>query len=204
MVEALRSRAGPSDEELMVRFQQGDKEAFEALYRKYKNPIFSFLSRQYRTHETARELTQEVFIRVIRSAGSFRHGSRFATWLFTIARNLAIDSSRKARHRQAASLDQRAGDDGPSLIDRIPGRAPGPERSTAGARLQDEVGKAIANLPDEQREVFLLREYHGLPFREIAEIVDAKEGTVKSRMRYALEALREELAEWSEYARTLP
>ena len=188
----------------MARYQQGDQEAFEALYRKYKNPIFSFLSRQYRTHETARELTQEVFIRVIRCARSFRHGSRFTTWLFTIARNLAIDSSRKARHRQATSLDQRGKDDAPALVDRIPGKEPGAERSIAGTRLQGEIVEAIAKLPDEQREVFLLREYHGLPFREIAVVVDAKEGTVKSRMRYALEALREELAEWSDYARTLP
>jgi RNA polymerase sigma-70 factor (ECF subfamily) len=72
------------------------------------------------------------------------------------------------------------------------------------ATLQDEIVHAVAQLPDDQREVFLLREYHGLPFREIATIVNAKEGTVKSRMRYALESLRNELAHHADYARTLP
>ncbi len=198
------SAATNTDEDLMRSFQNGDRGAFEALYRKYKNPVFSFLARQYTNRDTAVELTQEVFLRVIRNAQSFRHGSRFTTWLFTIARNLAIDSVRKASHRRHASLDQKTNEDGPSLGDRLPGREPDPDRASASARLQSDIAKAVSKLPEEQREVFLLREYHGLPFREIAEVVQAKEGTVKSRMRYALEALRGDLSGWADYARTLP
>jgi RNA polymerase sigma-70 factor (ECF subfamily) len=193
-----------TDEELMRSFQKGDQRSFEELYRRYKAPIFSFLLRQYATSETANELTQEVFLRVIRSAGAFRHGSRFATWIFTIARNLAIDTTRKARYRKIDSLDENTGEKGPSLGERIPNSGPEPDRAFTANRLRQDIAAAIANLPDEQREVFLLREYHGLPFSEIAEVVNAKEGTVKSRMRYALQSLRAELSGWSDYARTLP
>lgn len=193
-----------TDEELMRSFQKGDAKSFEELYRKYKAPIFSFLSRQYAVRESAGELTQEVFLRVVRGAESFRHGSKFATWIFTIARNLAIDATRKARYRRADSLDEKAGEDGPSLAERIPNKGPEPDRAFSANRMREEIAAAIANLPEEQREVFLLREYHGLQFSEIAEVVNAKEGTVKSRMRYALQSLRAELEGWSDYARTLP
>ncbi len=187
----------------MRSFQEGDQAAFETLYRKYKGPVFSFLVRQYAASDTAKELTQEVFLRVIRNAQSFRYGSRFTTWLFTIARNIAIDSLRKARHRKHTSLDQKVREDGPSLGERLPGAAPEPDRATASSKLRRNLTEAISKLPEQQREVFLLREYHGLRFREIAEVVDAKEGTVKSRMRYALETLKVELSDWSDYARTL-
>ncbi len=188
----------------MRSFQNGDCKAFEAIYRKYKRPIHSFLLRQYTSYDNAEELTQEVFLRVIRSARSFRYGSCFATWIFTIARNLAIDSIRKKHHRNCTSLDQKASESAPPLADRIAHTGPGPERAGAAGRLQKDIAQAISKLPSEQREVFLLREYHGLPFREIANVVNSKEGTVKSRMRYALETLRVELSYWVDYAKVLP
>lgn len=191
-----------TDEELMQRFQQGEQDAFEQLYRKYKSSVFSFLVRQFKTPENANELTSEVFFRVVRSASSFRRESKFTTWLFTITRNLAIDSARRGRHRNHSSLDRKTPDTH-SLEEKIPASSPTPERSAVAVSLQNDLARAIGKMPDEQREVFLLREYHGLPFREIAAVVNAKEGTIKSRMRYALQFLRSELSEWSDYARTL-
>jgi RNA polymerase sigma-70 factor (ECF subfamily) len=193
-----------TDEALMQRFQNGDRDVFEVLYQRYKAPIFTFLVRQYTSNDNANEITQEVFIRVIRNASSFRHGSKFATWIFAIARNLAIDFLRKAKHRAHASLDQQIGGNGPTLGDRLPGNSPNPDKASTQSTLRDDITRALSKLPDDQREVFLLREYHGLPFREIATVVNAKEGTVKSRMRYALETLRNELAHHADYARTLP
>jgi RNA polymerase sigma-70 factor (ECF subfamily) len=193
-----------TDEALMQRFQDGDRDAFEVLYQRYKAPIFTFLVRQYTSKDNANEITQETFIRVIRSAASFRHGSKFATWIFTISRNLAIDFLRKAKHRSHASLDQPIGDNGPTLGERLPGNSPNPDKASAQSTLRDDIAQALSNLPDDQREVFLLREYHGLPFREIATVVNAKEGTAKSRMRYALKTLRNELAHHADYVRTLP
>jgi RNA polymerase sigma-70 factor (ECF subfamily) len=193
-----------TDEELMSSFQSGSLEAFNALYSRYKSPVFSFLVRLTASRENAEELTQEVFMRVVRGSASFRGGSKFSTWIYTIARNQHIDAMRKKKHRNHASLDQPSGPDSQALGERLPGDEPGPERGSMGARLRRDLAARIAELPDEQREVFLLREYSGLSFAEISEVVGAKEGTVKSRMRYALENLRGGLAQYADYARTLP
>ena len=189
----------------MQRFQKGDHSSFETLYLRYKAPIYSYILRLLcTTSDNAKELTQEVFLRIIRNANGFRYGSRCATWIFTIARNLAIDSIRKAKHRRHESLDQKIGGDGAVLHDRLPGYEPEPDRASTRARLQYDLNQAISKLPDEQREVFLLREYHGLQFKEIAAITNTKEGTVKSRMRYALDTLKGQLEHYTDYARTLP
>ena len=193
-----------SDEDLMKRFQEGDAAAFETLFMRYKTPIFAFLLRQCGDRETASDLSQEVFARLIRSARSFQHQSKFSTWIYTIARNAAVDNARRARHRAHASLEDSHNPDSMKLGDRIANDGPGPDRSAIAERLRGELAAAIETLPAEQREVFLLREYHGMPFQEIAEVVGAKVGTVKSRMRYALEALRRELSAYEDYARTLP
>ena len=114
-----------------------------------------------------------------------------------------MDHARKSRHRNHASLDATTGDDGPPLIEKVADGGPGPERRSDSEELQKALAAAIEKLPDDQREVFILREYHGMPFADIAEVVNAKVGTVKSRMRYALEALRLELHQYEEYAKEL-
>ncbi|MHC4224844.1 MAG: RNA polymerase sigma factor [Planctomycetota bacterium] len=193
-----------TDEELMRSFQEGDAGAFETLFRRYKTPIFAFLLRQCGDREVASDLSQDVFARLIRSARSFQHQSKFSTWIYTIARNAAVDNARRARHRAHASLEDSHDPDSLRLGDRLANDGPGPDRSAIAERLREDLMSAIEVLPPEQREVFLLREYHGMPFQEIAEVVEAKVGTVKSRMRYALEALRRELNSYEDYARTLP
>ena len=192
-----------TDEELMSRFQQGDATAFEMLFQRFHGPIFSFLCRQCGDREVAADLRQDVFTKVVTGALSFHHQSKFSTWIYTIARNAAVDAARRAAHRKHRSLEETARDSGPRLGDRICNAGPAPDRSAIAERLRVELAAAIESLPADQREVFLLREYHGLPFNEIADVVSAKVGTVKSRMRYALEALRRELEEYTDYARTL-
>jgi RNA polymerase sigma-70 factor (ECF subfamily) len=192
-----------TDEELMIRFQQGDALAFETLFERFRGPIHSFLFRQCGDRNTAEDLQQDVFTKVVTGAPSFQHQSKFSTWIYTIARNAAVDAARRAVHRRHRSLEEQARDSGPRLEDRLQGAGPAPDRSAIAERLREELVTAIEDLPADQREVFLLRQYSGLPFEEIARIVDAKVGTVKSRMRYALEALRRELEEYADYARTL-
>lgn len=193
-----------TDEELMSRFQSGNLAAFETLYERYRVPIYAFLVRQCIRPDNAEELAQDVFMKVIRAAASFGHASKFSTWIFAIARNQAVDAFRKGKHRNHASLDQPAREDGPALMERIPGKSRDPERDTTSTRLRGALEQAISKLPEEQREVFLLREFSGLRFAEISEVVGAKEGTVKSRMRYALESLRHQLSDFEDFARTLP
>jgi RNA polymerase sigma-70 factor (ECF subfamily) len=196
--------ARKTDEELMQAFQTGDVQAFRVLFGRYQSAVFAFLLRQCGNRDTAGDLAQDVFLRVVRGASSFQHQSRFSTWIYTIARNAAVDASRKARHRNHPSLEDSRNPDGQRLGDRLATGDPGPDRGATSDRLRADLVEAIEKLPPDQREVFLLREYHGLSFNEIAEIVDAKVGTVKSRMRYALEALRRELVSYEEYARSLP
>ncbi len=187
----------------MQHFIAGDIASFEILFGRYKAPVFAFIHRQCPRASLAEELTQEVFMRVIRGASSFRAASKFSTWIYRIARNQVIDNMRRQRYRKATSIDHPARNDGPALGEKIPDTSPGPDRQAVTNRLRDDLERAIANLPDNQKEVFLLREYGGLKFDEISEIVGAKVGTVKSRMRYALESLQQSLSGYKDYARSL-
>ena len=187
----------------MAEFMQGSLPAFETLYGRYKTPVFAFLCRLTGSRQQAEELQQETFLRMVGRKDSYRFGAKFAAWLYAIARNQVVDAKRREKYRKHASLDQPARDDGPALMDRIAGDGPSPDRDSIAKRLQRDLEKALAALPEDQREVFLLREYSGLKFQEIAEITSAKEGTVKSRMRYALEAMQASLARYGDYARTL-
>lgn len=182
-----------TDEELLAAYQQGDMGAFEALLRRHRAPLFSFLLRMLGDREKAEDLAQETFLRIVKGAQAWEHRARFQTWLFTIARNLCVDASRRDRFRRADSLDQTGPDDAPPMVETVPGSEIDPARGAESAKLRPALVKALQGLPAEQREVFILREQAGVPFKEIAEMVGVNENTVKSRMRYALEGLRKAL-----------
>ena len=183
-----------TDEELLAAYQQGDPEAFDDLLRRHRAPLFTFLLRMLGDRERAEDLAQETFLRIVKGAPAWEHRARFQTWLFTIARNLCVDHARRDRFRRADSLDAEGPGDETPMVDSVPGREVDPGRGAESARLRPVLTKALLSLPPEQREVFILREQAGVPFREIAAMVGVNENTVKSRMRYALEALRKALA----------
>ena len=201
------AREEVTDEVLMMRFQAGDRAAFAGLVKKHKTAIYNFILRLTRSPSTAEDLVQDVFVKVVQSAVDFKHESKFSTWAYTIARNICIDHLRKMSLRQHPSLDQVRGDapDGPTLLDRTPDGHPSAavERAVIGAEMGKRITRCVEALPQEQREVFLLREVADLPFKEIASITGVPENTVKSRMRYALERLQEALCDYEEYARAL-
>jgi RNA polymerase sigma-70 factor, ECF subfamily len=188
----------------MEAFQRGDTRAFERLLTKHKRPVYNFIHRQVGNEATAEDLMQEVFLRVIKGASSYKREAKFTTWIYTIARNICVDQSRRAKHRKAASLDQPLrgdnGDQRGTMGDTVADKGPAVDRQVIGKELKGKIQQAIAKLNEEQREVFLMREYSNLPFKEIADIVGCPENTVKSRMRYALERLREELEEYRDLA----
>ena len=201
-------RGDATDEMLMVRYQRGDREAFVELVRRYKTPIFNFAMRQLRQTSVAEDVTQDVFLRVVQNAAEFKHEARFTTWIYTIARNLCIDQLRKLTHRRHPSLDQPAtadNEDNRPMVETIAGNHPtaNAERGVIGSEVAVRIVTAVEALPEDQREVFLLREIANLPFKEIAVVTGVGENTVKSRMRYALDRLQEALAEFEEYARAL-
>jgi RNA polymerase sigma-70 factor (ECF subfamily) len=195
----------PPDETLMLRYQQGDRAAFAQLVRRHQTALFNFALRQVRAPQVAEDVVQETFVRVVQNAVDFKHEARFTTWIYTITRNLCIDQLRKRALRKHPSLDESRGEegDGPSLGEQTADPRASVEREATGTELKERIARAVDTLPDEQREVFLMREIANLPFKEIAEITGVPENTVKSRMRYALERLQEALAEYEDYARAL-
>lgn len=193
-----------TDETLMDRYREGDVRAFEVLYDRHTRPIFNFILRYVSDRGRAEEILQETFLRVIKKQRTFKRRSKFSTWLYTIARNLCIDKLRRMKHRQARSLDQplRKDDDGSQrLYDKIPDKDRKADSHVLDGEIRIRVQQAVAELPADQKEVFLLREVSRLPFKEIAVVVGCPENTVKSRMRYALERLRKALADFEEVAR---
>jgi RNA polymerase sigma-70 factor, ECF subfamily len=199
-------RTDPTDESLMIRFQSGDRAAFTVLVRRHQGPLFNFALRYLRSSPVAEEVVQDAFVRVVQNAAEFKHEARFSTWLYTIARNLCIDQTRKRALRRHPSLDEprKAEErDGPTLGEQTADGKASVERAVVSLEIRERVAAAVDALPEEQREVFLMREVSNLPFKEIAGIVGVSENTVKSRMRYALERLQEALSEFEEYARAL-
>jgi RNA polymerase sigma-70 factor, ECF subfamily len=185
-----------TDETLMAAFKAGDATAFSTLVGRHEKPLWNFLRRFVRDAAVAEDLMQEVLLRVVRSANEWEPAAKFSTWLYAIARNLCIDHARRMVHRATTSLDGAV--DGARevrRIDRVVGRDLDGETRAAGRETAARIEAAIATLPDEQREVFLMREVMDMPFAEIAEATGASLPTVKSRMRYALERLREALSD---------
>jgi RNA polymerase sigma-70 factor (ECF subfamily) len=184
-----------ADEKLMLAFKAGDARAFEQLVRRHRAAVFNFLLRLCGQRQRAEDLLQETWLKVIRCASTYEAKAKYTTWLYTIARNLCMDALRKESYRRADSLDAPVGngDDERSLGEQLPSESAAPDRAAHNLAVQPLIERALASLPQEQREVFILREYHGTPFKEIAEVTGVPENTVKSRMRYALEGLRRSL-----------
>ena len=195
-----------ADEDLMVLYQKGEVRAFEVLLSRHRKPVYNFVLRFVGDKETAEDLLQETFMRVIKGAEAYKRQAKFTTWVYTIARNLCVDQSRRRKHRKHASLDAPldASEESGTLMDVIPGNEMASDRKTVNKQLHATMQKAIAELSEEQREVFLMREFLDMPFKQIADVVGVPENTVKSRMRYALEKLRLELDEYKDMAKDAP
>jgi RNA polymerase sigma-70 factor (ECF subfamily) len=175
----------PSDERLVEAFQAGDLAAFDLLVLRWERKIQGTVYRVLGTEEDARDVTQEAFLKAFRSLHGFKGQSRFSSWLYQIALNLCRDRLRRKRGKAFVSLDSLEEDGG---LPGPPGLSPY-EQAERGA-LCGLVREALAELPDEQREVIVLKEYQELTFVEIAEILDVPLSTVKTRLYRGLVGLR--------------
>lgn len=190
-----RGAAGPaaSDEALMLRYRDGDEEAFRALYTRYRTPLMRFSQRLCGRASEAEEVFQDTWIAVINARARYAVRAKFATWLFSIAHRRAADGHRSRMRRPTSSWTE--SQTGTGLMTEERSREP-PERAFTDAR-QRALATAIAALPFEQREVFLLRVETGLGLREIAAITHSRPEATKSRLRYALRALRKAMTTWA-------
>ncbi len=170
----------------MQRYQRGDAAAFEQLYRRHRDPVFRYLLRGCSNRERAAELFQDVWMSVVKSAAGWEPRAKFTTWLYRLAHNRLIDDYRLAR------LSTEPIDDELSVA------APEheqPEAAVSGAQRLRRVLVAVQALPLEQREAFLLKEEGGMSLEEIGTATGVGRETVKSRLRYALAKLRQELSD---------
>jgi len=188
----------PSDESLLLAYRGGDAAAFEALFLRYRSPLFNVVLRFVGDRGYAEEIYQDVWMTVVERCGDFQGSAKFSAWLYTIARNRCIDHRRKQRLRAHSSLEHARSPAGKPLGDRLANPGPSTEGLASGALLGAHLASAVGALPDEQREVFLMRHLQGLAFHEIADVTGTPANTVKSRMRYALESLRHSLRDWKE------
>jgi len=178
--------AEPTDEQLMLAYGTGEVTAFEELYTRHRGPLFRFMLHQVREHGTAEELYQDVWQRVITARQRYAPEAKFSTWLFQIAHNRLTDHWRAQQHRPPAPSDaeertQREAD--PQT----------PERQLSAFEERRRLQLALEELPAEQREVVLLRLEQELSLEQIGEITGVGRETVKSRLRYAMDKLREKL-----------
>ena len=195
--DMLNPRAIVSDEQAMQRVQAtGDPRAFTQLLARWDAPIRRLCIRMTGNEHLGEDLAQEAFTRVFTHRDQFDSSRRFSTWLWRIALNLCHEEARKSGRRGEVSLRIGPGDDTPTIA--CPQRRP-PDRAQASEGAE-RVRLAMAKLPDSHRAVVVLREYEGLKFREISEVLGVPEGTVKWRMSEALDQLRTELTSIGEEA----
>ena len=176
----------------MLAFQKGDTRAFEMLLARHEKGVYGFALRMLGDSMLAEEVAQESFLRIIQSASRYRAKASFRNYLYRIARNLCVDLLRK-RPREPRTPDLDAGSAG--TPEGIPDGNPGPENNVEAAQLRLVIRRALATLPADQREAFLLKEVEGMKLQDVAAITGTNLNTVKSRLRYALMRLRELLAQ---------
>lgn len=181
-----------TDAELLAAYRGGDVQALGELMERHKAAVYGYLLRLTGRPETADDLFQEVFLKLVRDPGAYKERDRFKSWLFTVARNAAMDQFRREAARREVPLpgDAPRGEEGGEGPADMPDPGPDPEGELENKLLGERLEAALAALSVEQREVFYLRHYSELSFREIAELLGVPIGTVLARMSRAAARLR--------------
>jgi RNA polymerase sigma-70 factor (ECF subfamily) len=181
-----------TDEELVARSVQGDPESFNQLVLRWERSIYALAYRTLGRDEDARDVCQETFLRAYRGLHAFKGEAKFSSWLYRIALNLCRDAMRRERRAPLVAVPD--GIDPTELAAQQPSPAPSVEDVVAQAELGRHVAAAMRRLPEDQRTAILLKEYHGLTFQEIAEVMGCPLSTAKTRVYQGLSVLRRELA----------
>jgi RNA polymerase sigma-70 factor (ECF subfamily) len=180
-----------TDAELMADFANGETDALGEIISRYKIPLFNYLLRLTGNTAAAEDLFQDVFLKLARSPKAYGERFKFSAWLFTVAHHAAMDYFRRSSAQKTVPLDGDA--ENPGTASRLASGEPGPDQVFQNLELKSRVEKALASLSEEQREVFYLRHYSGLSFKEIAALLKIPIGTALARVSRAAAALRREL-----------
>jgi len=179
-----------TDENLMLRYQQGNAAAFETLYSRHKGALYRYFTRQCSNSTFADELFQDTWMNIVKSRKKYTVSAKFATYLYRIAHNKLIDHYRRSKTGLPSSYDNNLSqqNDSPEQQHKQP------EQQASVMQQGEQLLKAIGLLPEAQREAFLMREESGLSLQEISDITGVNKETAKSRLRYAINQLRKTLA----------
>jgi RNA polymerase sigma-70 factor, ECF subfamily len=190
--------AAASDEQLMLAYRDGDASAFDALYRRHKGGVYRYMLRQCHDRAVADELFQDVWMNLIRAREGYTVQAKFTTYIYTLAHNRLIDQYRK--HGQAAlvSFDHFGDDneDGPVIDEPVAPPRDEPERHLDVKQRASQLLKLLEELPEAQREAFVMQYEGGMTVEEIAVAAGVNRETAKSRLRYALAKIRQGLGSW--------
>ena len=199
MIDRQKGSGGPPiddpDVEMVRAVLDGDPEAYRVLVERYERRIYHVVYGMVRSQEDARDLAQDCFVKAFQNLHRFRLESKFYTWLCRIAMNLSIDHLRKMKHRSHAAFDdERSASEGAQVV-RLSSRRDNPSENVARQQVYRQIMDAVESLPEDQKQVLVLRELEEMPYKEISEILGIPEGTVMSRLYYARRRLQELLSE---------
>lgn len=193
------------ENDLVLRAQKGDKEAFRLLVRAHQRRVFHVCLGVVKSASDAEDVTQEVFIRVFKNLDKFEHNAKFSTWLYRIAHNASIDRLRKRNRRAADNFDDFVDENRESAVDNSMLSTPlgfDPRHAVKSAELRACITKAFDSLSPAHRQILILREVEDLSYTEIADILGIRKGTVMSRLHHARLNAQQYLREnFPEYAR---
>ena len=181
-----------TDEALIIAFLNGDTQAFNTLVTRWQKPIYNFVLRYASDPDNADDLTQQTFIRAYQGLRKLDKPTRFSSWLYRIALNAARDAGRaNQRHSMVSTSDEAVSNEL-----RVPSYSH-PDQLAHRRDLRDVLSRALQEIPEEQRVVVIMKEYQGLKFREIADVMELPINTVKSRLYYGLKTLRKLFEQWN-------
>jgi RNA polymerase sigma-70 factor (ECF subfamily) len=194
MMQRATNRARETDEELMARFQSGDAQAMEELFARFQKPLFNFFYRMVGRRETAEDLVQETFLKLCRFGSTFRGSeSKFTTWLYSVAGNQCRDYLRHSARRPEVPLGDLEQDHSENGFDPPESGDSPVEDHMVRMETKAALRAAIESLPEKERIAVMLREYHELEYKEIAQTLGCPVGSVKVLIFRARRRLRERL-----------
>ena len=194
--EIPEEETGPDDQELVFRAQRGDMSAFEELVERYHGKIYGLTYNMTSNREDAEDLTQEVFVKAFEALPRFKGKSSFYTWVYRIAVNKTINYRKKRNRKRALSLDQFDQDIKTDDVYHDLTSKGSPLRNISLSELQEKLNEALQHLSEKHRTVVVMHDMQGISHEEIAKVVGASVGTVRSRLFYARRQMQTELSEF--------
>lgn len=196
--DSSHSYLSDPDVALMMEFQKGNKASFEKLMERNYRRIYNFIYRFVGQGETAEDLAQEVFIKIYKSASSYRPQAKFQTWAHQIARNISLNELRRLKKPVVSLEETFETEEGPVVRQIADHNIPSPFEQISDKEKADIIKEAIESLPENQRMAVILRRYDGMPYEEIAKAMGCSLEAVKSLLNRAKENLKEKLSHYLE------